>query len=70
MNSATRLHSFVMEQAEKQPIEQAPQVYRDLAQIVGTAKDARELNALAEDIDSILRRRRQIAANLAAPLAR
>jgi hypothetical protein len=49
---------------ESLPVADQPAAYRALAQRAGCAKDARELNQLADDIDSILQRRRQIAANL------
>lgn len=53
---------------EALPVADQPAAYRELSQRVGTADEARQLNKLADDIDSILQRRRQIAANLGSPL--
>lgn len=42
---------FVLEQAEKQPVEKRVELYRSLADIVGDEKESNFLNTYAEELE-------------------
>ena len=64
MKPLTRITSFVMEQAETQPLLKREQLYRDLGAIAPTALKAQSFTRLADDLRQIDINHRQLALDL------
>lgn len=60
MKPLTRIVDFVLAQSETQPLAVRISLYRDLAAIAATAKQARDLTALADELAAVEAKHQQL----------
>lgn len=58
------LHAFVIEASLSLPAARRARIYRALAEIIGDERTSLELQQMAEDLEAIDRRSRQLLLNL------
>ncbi len=61
---ALKIYSYVLEKAEDDTAAKRAELYRALAAVIGDPRKARELNQIADELEQINRRCRQLTLGL------